>query len=562
MISLERLYWGKMNQPIHDQPRSNFHQARGGLGRVILFVSLLFGSFSIPTTAKAAIPTPTLRAFRANLVQPTVFNATLADENPPPLPASFFGEIHLSPNPPLPGTAIEARIPTLTGAIAATVVRQEGTTLVYSLDVPGDNPSTPAIEGAAEGDMVTFSIGGINVAVAPWHSGTNTRLDFTSWNVPPPLPASFYGEVRFSPSPPEPGTAIEARIPGVSGPIAATVVMLDGASLVYALDVPGDLPTTPAIEGGTEGVVITFSVGGIDAGAAPWHSGTHTRLDLVFSNDPPPLPASFFGEIHITPSPPDPGTTIEARIPGVNGVAAATVVVQDGSTLIYALDVPGDFPGTLIKEGGVEGDTITFSLGGREVATAPWHAGTHTRLDFNSFAIILQPGWNLVSFNLHPANSAPAQVLSSIAGSYDQVYAWNAARPNNNWLLYSPSGPPYANTLAALDEKTGFWINIILQNPVTLYVTGSIPTTTTINLSTTAGGWNLTGFPSATGKALPGVIPAEVPLVYAYHAGDAVLWKLYDRGAPPYVNNLTSLAPGWGYWVYATASIPWIVNYP
>jgi hypothetical protein len=526
---------GKLNLSFCDQIRSNFHQAGRSLVRLVVFVSIIFGGFSFPTTVKAA---------------------------PPLLPASFYGEIHLSPNPPLPGAAIEARIPGVTAPIAVTVVTLEGTTPVYSIDIPGDISGTPEIEGGVEGDAVTFSIGGINVGAATWHSGTHTRLDFTAWSVPPPLPASFFGEIHFSPIPPEPGTAIEARIPGVTGPIAATVVMLDGTTLVYALDVPGDTGGTPAIEGAVEGDVVTFSVGGIDAAAAPWHSGTHTRLDLFYSNNPPPLPASFFGEINISPNPPTPGTPIEARIPGVSGVTAATVVVQDGSALIYALDVPGDFPGTLAKEGGVEGDTITFSMGGRVVATAPWHAGTHTELDFNSFAIILQPDWNLISINLHPANPEIAQVLSSIAGSYDLVFAWNGAVSINNWTSYSPDVPYFLNSLTTLDERTGYWIHVTSPTPVTLYVTGSLPTTTTINLSTTGGGWNLVGYPAATGKDLPGAMPADVSLVFAYHAADAVSWKLFDRAAPPFINSLTSLTPGWGYWVYVTASTPWIVTYP
>jgi hypothetical protein len=282
----------------------------------------------------------------------------------------------------------------------------------------------------------------------------------------------------------------------------------------------------------------------------------------LYSNNPPPLPASFFGEVHFSPNPPTPGTPIEARIPGVNGVAAATVVVQEGSTLIYALDVPGDLPGTLIKEGGAEGDTITFSMGGRDVATAPWHAGTHTQLDFNTFAIILQPEWNLISFNLHPANPATAQVLSSIAGSYDLVFAWNAAVSINNWRSYSPYVPDFVNSLTTLDEKIGFWIHVTSPVPVTLYVTGSLPTTTTINLSTTGGGWNLVGYPAATGKVLPGAIPGDVSLVFVYHAGDAVPWKLFDRAQPPFLNSLSSLTPGWGYWVYTNASVPWNVTYP
>ena len=41
-------------------------------------------------------------------------------------------------------------------------------------------------------------------------------------------------------------------------------------------------------------------------------------------------------------------------------------------------------------------------------------------------SISLVPGWNLVSFNVHPTDTAIAAVLSSIAGNYNLVYAWDA----------------------------------------------------------------------------------------------------------------------------------------
>jgi hypothetical protein len=51
-------------------------------------------------------------------------------------------------------------------------------------------------------------------------------------------------------------------------------------------------------------------------------------------------------------------------------------------------------------------------------------------------------------------------------------------------------------------------------------------------------------------------------LVYAYHAGDATdPWKLYDRTGLPFANDLTSLTPGWGYWVDVTAAHTWSVPY-
>jgi hypothetical protein len=180
-----------------------------------------------------------------------------------------------------------------------------------------------------------------------------------------------------------------------------------------------------------------------------------------------------------------------------------------------------------------------------------------------AFATTLQLGWNLVSFNLVPQSPLITDVLSSIAGSYDLVYAWDATgghSSSGNWMSYAPS-VQYGNTLTSITEQMGLWIHVTTGNPV-LSVNGSLPIATTITLSTMAGGWNLVGFPAATGKSLPEVIPVEVNLVYAYHANNSDPWLMYDRLAPTWVNDLLSLTPAWGYWVQVTGPAEWIVAYP
>ena len=179
--------------------------------------------------------------------------------------------------------------------------------------------------------------------------------------------------------------------------------------------------------------------------------------------------------------------------------------------------------------------------------------------------LALVPGWNLVSFNVKPTSTAIATVLASLNGNYDLVYAWDASVVSNNWLKYAPSAPPYSNTLSALNEKTGFWIHMTAAD--TLNVTGSIPGTTTVNLSNVAGGWNLVGFPSSTDVDLPealsdhGVGIDEFTLVYAYHANDADAWKLFDVDSPSWANDLDFLSPGWGYWVKVDVNTDWSIGY-
>jgi hypothetical protein len=57
-------------------------------------------------------------------------------------------------------------------------------------------------------------------------------------------------------------------------------------------------------------------------------------------------------------------------------------------------------------------------------------------------------------------------------------------------------------------------------------------------------------------------VGTDYSLVYAYHANDtADPWKLFDRSAPAFASDLTSLDPGWGYWVKVSASPVWDVEY-
>jgi hypothetical protein len=165
-------------------------------------------------------------------------------------------------------------------------------------------------------------------------------------------------------------------------------------------------------------------------------------------------------------------------------------------------------------------------------------------------SIPLVTGWNLVSFPLHPASTAIEDVLSSLGSSYDLVYAWDATGGHagaGNWMRYAPGIP--GNTLATLDETQGFWIRMTGED--TLEITGTAPTTTNISLSINASGWNLVGYPSVVNRSMPDALSThgvtDYSLVYAYHADDADTWKRYAPDVPG--NDLSELAPGWGYWI-------------
>lgn len=95
----------------------------------------------------------------------------------PPLPSSFYGQVQLNGQFVPAGAQVRAMIG---GTVYATanVMIYEGTS-VYTLDVPGDDLSTPSIrEGGREGETLQFWVGDVLLTQSGvWHTGTNVKLD-------------------------------------------------------------------------------------------------------------------------------------------------------------------------------------------------------------------------------------------------------------------------------------------------------------------------------------------------------------------------------------------------
>jgi hypothetical protein len=140
--------------------------------------------------------------------------------------------------------------------------------------------------------------------------------------------------------------------------------------------------------------------------------------------------------------------------------------------------------------------TVPSTAGSYEVVatvdtTNYYGTQTATLVILGKHNISLLSGWNLVSFAVNPSSTAIANVLDSIDGHYDMVYAWDASGAHSgagNWMKYVP-GAGFGNTLSTLDAKAGFWIHMTTAD--TLEVVGAVPETTDISIQTGAGGWNL-----------------------------------------------------------------------
>ena len=97
----------------------------------------------------------------------------------------------------------------------------------------------------------------------------------------------------------------------------------------------------------------------------------------------PPLPSSFYGTVKVNGANVPDGTVIQALVGGEVHAEGFTQTYEGNS--FFALDVAGDDIGTAALDGGRDGDTIQFKIGGLPAdQTAVWHGGMNVRLDLTA----------------------------------------------------------------------------------------------------------------------------------------------------------------------------------
>jgi len=116
---------------------------------------------------------------------------------------------------------------------------------------------------------------------------------------------------------------------------------------------------------------------------------------------------------------------------------------------------------------------------------------------------------------------------------------------------YDPSLPFFLNTLTSLNVKDGYWVKV--KEDVNFEVEGVVPDGASISVRK---GWNLVGYPRESGEA-----PADE----LKSLGDTVeqiknLTQSYDPSLPFFLNTLSTMAPGMGYWLKVTEDGTWTVG--
>jgi cytochrome c peroxidase len=171
-------------------------------------------------------------------------------------------------------------------------------------------------------------------------------------------------------------------------------------------------------------------------------------------------------------------------------------------------------------------------------------AGTAT----GSVDVELKPHWNLISLPVQPNKADVGTVLSSIAGAYSVVYAYNSIE--RNYQAYSPSSTN--NSLSNLETGRGYWI--YMNKAAVLRINGNVvPNSFTLNKE-----WNLVGYSSLKAQPVADALASingKYSVVYGFEATSQSYRGYIAGGNNNGPNALTTLEPGRGYWIY-TNTVP------
>jgi subtilisin-like proprotein convertase family protein len=176
--------------------------------------------------------------------------------------------------------------------------------------------------------------------------------------------------------------------------------------------------------------------------------------------------------------------------------------------------------------------------------------------------ITLTPGWSLVSIQIGNSPLPIASFQSALSDSSRLIEIWGYTPSGNPsvpgaWQSYQPQVPAFPSDLTTIQQGRGYWVNV--SQTTTLQLTG-IPWNGSISL---LKGWNLVGFPGVSFAAdevqeLSAVFGSQfdrIQQVWSFDTG-VQRFKGYDLSAIPILKDLTSIAPGKGYWVYSIADAP------
>ena len=221
---------------------------------------------------------------------------------------------------------------------------------------------------------------------------------------------------------------------------------------------------------------------------------------------------------------------------------AYTEVVSDAG---FMTEVTGD---TLAVDLSTEfGGTYTYTAVHYDVnGNASIPASVTLSVAAGSDIVTLNAGWNLISTDREETLDLQEVFASLTPGNLQYVTGFDGSVQ-----FYDPNGLPFLNTLNALTPGKGYWVKVAADDVLDVNGTrldeGYMPAL--------AEGWNLIGYAPEAPQA-PGTFFAELEA-----NGDLLYVTGFDQGAQlynpnglPFLNTLSEMRNGYGYWVKSAAA--------
>lgn len=153
----------------------------------------------------------------------------------------------------------------------------------------------------------------------------------------------------------------------------------------------------------------------------------------------------------------------------------------------------------------------------------------------------LVAGWSQISYNLGVPDRAPQVLFSPISAQIERVVSMDHG-------TYIPTLPSSLNTLKQTQLGKGYWIN--MKTAQTLVLRGD-PLVLANQPVVLATGWNHIGYLPETGGRIRDVMSGALSQgrILRVTGIDGV----FDPASPDIFNSMTTMHPGRGYWVKASA---------
>ena len=174
----------------------------------------------------------------------------------------------------------------------------------------------------------------------------------------------------------------------------------------------------------------------------------------------PKMPHQFYGAVTVDGVAAPDGTVVEAKIGGIVYEESTTSGGLYGWSPVF--QVPADDTDTGTVEGGVDGESVSFYVGGVLASSSVvFSSGAVAELDLAvtgsavMYEIPLVEGWNLVGVPFIPTDTSIEVMLSGVLSYVSSVKTYDGA--TGWWYTYSPGRP---SNLQTIEDGKGYWIQM------------------------------------------------------------------------------------------------------